>query len=82
MGRSKFICLDCKVDTGKLGEHYMLVDRVWLEATASFTGMLCVGCVEARLNRRLIPQDFNDSYLNNPRTGAKSARLMQRMSVA
>ncbi len=76
MSRAKWLCLDCGRDTGKLGEHYMLIDEVWL-SIAPKVGMLCVGCAEIRLQRSLTPRDFNDSYVNRP--GNKSVRLMDRM---
>lgn len=77
MSRRKWLCLDCRVDTGRIGEHYMLVDSVWAQAHNSKTGMLCVGCVEARIGRRLCAADFNDSYLN--RDLNVSMRLLERM---
>lgn len=73
------MCLDCQIDTGKIGEHYMLVDTTWHLTGLRKYGMLCVGCVELRINRKLKATDFNNSYLNKPRTGIKSARLMDRM---
>lgn len=77
--RKKFICLDCKVDTSKLNEHYMLVDSTWSLTGLGKYGMLCIGCVELRIGRKLVKSDFNNSYLNNPRTCSKSARLINRM---
>ena len=78
--RKKFLCLDCNVDTGAIYEHYMLVDSTWYLIHDSNRGMLCIGCIEKRLGRQLNANDFNDSYLNNPTTAPKSARLMERMS--
>lgn len=78
--RNKWLCLDCGTDTGKIGEHYMLLDEVWSKIHTSSKGMLCVKCCEKRLNRELTKADFNDSYVNNPHTGWKSALLMERMS--
>lgn len=77
--RRKFLCLDCKVDTGKIGEHYMLIDSTWHLTGLQKFGMLCIEHVEARIGRKLIGKDFNDSYLNRPRTGIISARLLDRM---
>jgi hypothetical protein len=79
MSRKKFLCLDCGIDTGKSGEHYMLIDETWKLTGLGKFGMLCVEHVEARIGRKLVPDDFNDSYLNNFRTGIKSARLSDRM---
>lgn len=81
MSRKKFLCLDCKVDTGKIGEHYMLVDEVWHLTGLQKYGMLCVEHVETRIGRKLVVSDFNDSYLNNARTGIISQRLANRMGL-
>jgi hypothetical protein len=80
-GRRKFLCLDCGIDTGKTGEHYMLVDETWSLTGLGPVGMLCVEDVEKRIGRKLNPADFNDSYLNNPRTGIISQRLANRMAL-
>lgn len=79
--RKKFLCLDCGVDTGRIGEHYMLVDSTWSLTGLGSIGMLCVEHVEERIGRRLNAQDFNDSYLNDPRTGIISQRLAERMGL-
>lgn len=77
--RRKFLCLDCGVDTGKLGEHYMLIDKTWALTGLGKHGMLCVTDVERRIGRRLSKADFNDSYLNRFRTGIVSNLLLDRM---
>jgi len=43
-------------------------------------GMLCVLDVEKRIGRKLTASDFNNSYLNRPRTGIISTRLLDRMN--
>lgn len=79
--RRKWLCMDCKQDTGRMGEHYMLVDATWQLAHNSNKGMLCVGCIEKRLGRKLRHQDFNDSHVNRISPGgSKSQRLLQRMA--
>lgn len=77
--RRKFLCLDCGVDTGKIHEHYMLKDSVWRKAVNSNRGMLCIACIEARLGRLLRPNDFNDSYVNDPKFASMSMRLLSRL---
>lgn len=77
--RRKFLCLDCSVDTGRQGEHYMLIDETWGLTGLGPVGMLCIEHVEQRIGRMLVASDFNDSYLNNPRTGIISNRLLDRM---
>jgi hypothetical protein len=80
MSRRKFLCMDCRVDTGKLGEHYMLVDATWNKIHNSNVGMLCIGCVEVRLGRQLTRVDFNTSHVNRPAAGKFfSTRLMNRL---
>ena len=38
--------------------------RLWPQANPDYDGMLCVGCLEARLGRRLTPSDFTGVPLN------------------
>ncbi len=78
--RRKFLCVDCSVDTGKLGEFYFLKTPLWLSVMPGGNGMLCVGCLENRLGRRLTPSDFaSNIYINAPGFGAKSHRLLSRL---
>lgn len=80
MSRRKFLCLDCRVDTGKIGEHYFVYTDLWLAAVGSKVGMLCIGCLENRIGRQLTGVDFPDITINNPRYERKSQRLMERMN--
>jgi hypothetical protein len=64
-------CLDCGVATMP-GEYYMVHDFVWQAAGMKSRGILCIGCLERRLGRQLVPQDFpevevNALALNSPR---------------
>lgn len=77
--RRKFLCLDCGVDTGRQGEHFMLIDETWKLTGLGPVGMLCIEHVESRIGRKLRASDFNGSYLNKPRTGIISNRLLDRM---
>lgn len=79
MSRKKFLCLDCRIDTGRIHEHYFIETSLWLSAVGSIVGMLCIGCLETRLGRQLVANDFPDVTINNPRFEAKSQRLMSRM---
>lgn len=76
----KWICLDCKVDTRKLYEHYYLKLRIWQRVHSSEAGMLCIGCVERRLGRVLTPEDFTDAWINDPKRNAMSLRLLTRIT--
>lgn len=77
--RKKFLCLDCQVDTGAIGEHYFIHTDTWFQAHASKEGMLCIGCLEKRLKRRLTARDFPAVYINDPKFGIKSERLLDRL---
>lgn len=81
MSRRKFLCLDCRVDTGKIGEHYFVHTDLWLSAVGSKSGMLCIGCLEARISRQLTVGDFPDISINSPRYERKSQRLMERLNA-
>jgi len=78
--RRRFLCLGCKEDTGKLMEFYFIHTELWVEATGSKEGMLCVGCLEERIGRELTPDDFPDVTINKSQYGPKSQRLTDRMS--
>ena len=74
--RNRFGCIDCGVDTSKIGEYYMLRDEVWKAAVPEDRRMLCIGCFEARLHRRLTPADFTNAPTNfRP---DRSPRLLSR----
>lgn len=79
--RRKWMCLDCKQDTGKMREHYFVRLELWMAAVGSQVGMLDVGCLEARIGRRLVPEDFTDAHINNPRLYEMSDRLRSRLGV-
>lgn len=76
--QSLFGCMDCGVCTLDNGEYYMLRNAVWHEACPQRRrGVLCIGCVEARLGRQLRRADFADVPLNYLRP--QSARLTDRL---
>ena len=79
MGRSRFACLDCGVDTGKINQHYMLRDEIWAQVHDTRVGMFCIGCVETRLGRTLVSADFAPVKINHPKVSAMSARLLDRI---
>jgi hypothetical protein len=72
------LCLDCDEDTIEAGEFYMVYDDVWFEANPRRDGMLCVGGLEARLERQLEHSDFNDSSVNRDEA-RRSPRLHARL---
>jgi hypothetical protein len=70
-------CLDCNRDTIELGEFYMLHHAVWLQANPGNVGMLCIGCLETRLGRRLEPRDFAPCEINrSPRSQPLRSRVL------
>ena len=64
-------CVDCGVNTcptemGPRAETFMVHDHVWAQAGMTEDGgHLCVGCIEARLGRQLVADDFIDCKLND-----------------
>ena len=77
-------CLDCRVDTIEADEYYRVRDDVWRgaapEDAPTIAIFLCIGCLEARIGRRLVPADFVDVPVNRP-PGLFSARLLDRLDV-
>lgn len=80
--RMKWRCLDCRVDTGKAHEHYFVSTSIWLTVVGSNKGMLCVGCLEGRLGRKLVKADFTSAHINNPRLYPMSDRLRNRLEAS
>jgi len=76
-------CLDCHKSTTRMKENYIVADRIWSEAGLGRTdGCLCVGCLERRIGRALIPDDFPIVGLNLSNIlyqGLASERLFDRM---
>ena len=72
-----FACVDCGVDTSDTGEFYMVQDELW--PLSEYGSMLCIGCLEARLGRRLVPSDFTDCLINQETYG-HSQRLQSRLA--
>ena len=78
--RKKWKCLDCKVDTGKIYEHYYVHLNIWLYAVGSKKGMLCISCLEKRINRKLNKNDFPNVSINNCLYSKQSQKLIDRMT--
>jgi hypothetical protein len=53
-------------------EQYIVHDHVWKKAgmkewsDRGESGVLCIGCLEKRIGRRLTPSDFGDHIFNDP----------------
>lgn len=72
-------CVDCDVDTNEIAEYYMVHELIW-EWFGAGEGLLCIGCLEHRLNRDLDAGDFMDCPLNDLDNGwRKSDRLIDRL---
>lgn len=76
-----FACWDCNVNTMEIDEYYMVNDDLWEVATEDFGGhgMLCIGCLEARLGGQLVASDFPD-YPINRGVFPYSTRLLSRLT--
>jgi len=76
-------CALCRVDTLAIREFYIVKNEVWDAAVGpdSFIdySYLCIGCLELRLGRRLVPSDFTDAPVNEIHE-AKSPRLRDRLT--
>ena len=64
-----FCCVDCGFDTNKGHEYYMVTDKVWSAAGMKQChkigdGMLCIGCLENRIGRKLKAKDFPEYPIN------------------
>ena len=70
-----FKCLDCGRDTAQMSEYYMVHNRIWKRYGVKH-GMLCIGCLERRMGRKLTKLDFTDAPTNRCK---HSARLFNRL---
>ena len=75
---NKWKCLICKVDTRY--EHFYLLDEIWYLVHDSKDGMLCINCIEEKLERKLTKADFTDCFINKINYGNKSVALIERLS--
>lgn len=70
-------CMDCGVNTHD--EYYMVLPEVWAQSVGHRGGKMCVSCLEARLGRRLTPDDFLACPANDPEW-RKTPRLRERLT--
>jgi hypothetical protein len=63
-------------------EFYFVHTSIWLSVMDGIQGMLCIGCLEVRLGRRLVASDFTDASINSLHHGSgKSVRLVNRLTA-
>lgn len=77
-----FLCADCGLHTSHINEYYMVHSKIWREFVPEnkYDTMLCIGCLEKRMDRKLIPKDFKDCLLNDEGfSTSRSNRLLTRM---
>jgi len=68
------ICVDCRQNVFEMGEAFYKVKKdVWPLAGGE-KGVLCIGCLEARIGRELTPEDFPDNHINRKRSDRLRAR--------
>ena len=79
--RPEFCCADCGNNLHHLNEYwYKVKSEIWLTVAKS-SDLLCIGCLEKRLNRRLQPIDFSNDPMNHKKLRNKSARLLNRLKL-
>jgi hypothetical protein len=87
---STFDCMNCGRDT--FDEYYMVHNHLWSAALLPVDAetsacMLCISCLEKRLNRQLTAADFTDAPINSiPPTAdgwfrQKSPLLIKRLTA-
>jgi hypothetical protein len=77
------LCKDCEIDTFEIDEYYMVNDEIWNKIAPDDENkidyFLCIGCIENRLGRELVQQDFPMDIPVNSR-GKHSSRLQNRIN--
>ena len=80
----KHDCADCGTNTTPhFGEweYYMVHNTIWSRAGMN-DGFLCIGCLEARIGRKLEPSDFANFPGNDPEMPWHCAKLKSRLTGA
>jgi len=76
----QFDCVDCGLNTAC--EYYMVHNALWKAAGMNpHGGMLCIGCLEERLGRKLTSADFTEAPVNRGCPEAYSPRLQMRLAA-
>lgn len=79
-----FKCYDCGMCTDCSAEYYMVKDDVWYSAVTarSKPSILCIGCLERRIDRLLTKDDFSAVPLNEMPFWPRSERLKTRLELS
>jgi|SRR6516162_9561785 hypothetical protein len=73
-----FDCNDCGIST--FNEYYLVLENIW-DNYGCGDGMLCIGCLEKRIGRKLRTTDFVQCHMNTiGYGGGKSHRLVDRLT--
>jgi hypothetical protein len=68
LGLAGLFCIDCRTDVAAIGQFYMLHDDIWVSRLKlNWHDNLCVGCLEARLGRKVRLADFDMGWPCNHR---------------
>lgn len=73
-----WLCADCQDCTLCNEEYYMVWDNLWQNAGLD-EEMMCIGCLENRIQRQLINKDFTKYPINERTFGKRSDRLNDRL---
>ena len=78
-----YACADCDINTHDIGEYYVVSDKLWLSTLGlrEYFKMLCVGCFERRIGRRLRPSDFKRVPPSLEPGELRSSRLQERLGI-
>jgi hypothetical protein len=78
-------CDDCGIGTFEIGECYMVQDALWKLAWEGRhrprREILCIGCLEQRLGRRLVASDFKAAPINDAADPTISPRMRDRLTA-
>lgn len=58
------ICVDCEVNTKLIGDYYMVRNYIW-DTYGAGRRMLCIHCLEYRMDRELTADDFTEAPVNH-----------------
>jgi hypothetical protein len=76
----RFHCVDCGKCTSSSGEYYMVRDEIWAASgLGPIDGMLCLRCLERRIERELTLDDFTAIM---PRREAWERHVASRSAAA